>query len=437
MALTNKELQDILDNLTPEEQKQLYHQLSRNISNTEPTTPLQSNKHPVSKENSKVYCCIKCGSVNYKKNGYTSTGMQRYRCKDCNSSWSENYGDSLRYTHLSEDTWKEMLRGFVEELSISKIAKNCDLSTKTVWLAKTKVNQAIMTMYGYTELFRGNTQADEYYTRTAFKGKRDPEFFIYILRRMPRLVANLLFLPESVYERPGDTRPVMGLSVWTQYVLDNFATVDEAVAELSKEKFRIDAPDLPNGVQSRLHLAISDPSGDSAIFEYRDGKLEIHHGRQCQVMTNSPFYDDQLAILGYWRQIGGLTMLPGTNRASDRFVRASFYIDAVVQTSDPKIAVPAVMSVMRNVSVPYGISTPDKPHIASTRWRTVCDQKNRIYYFEPTLAMETFWVDLSKIDFGQGTPERVLKLVGGRTFTGDATAEFRRSDKPFVFLFGV
>ena len=79
-----------------------------------------------------------------------------------------------------------MLRGFVEELSIPKIAKNCDLSTKTVWLAKTKVNQAIMTMYGYTDLFRGNTQADEYYTRTAFKGKRDPEFFIYILRRMPR-----------------------------------------------------------------------------------------------------------------------------------------------------------------------------------------------------------------------------------------------------------
>lgn len=95
MALINEELQDILDNLTPEEQKQLYNQLGRNISNTEPTTPTQSNKHPVSKENSKVYCCIKCGSTNYKKNGYTSTGMQRYRCKDCNSSWSENYGDSL------------------------------------------------------------------------------------------------------------------------------------------------------------------------------------------------------------------------------------------------------------------------------------------------------------------------------------------------------
>ena len=38
------------------------------------------------------------------------------------------------------------------------------------------------------------------------------------------LVAGLLFLPESVYDRPGDTRPVMGISIWTQYVLDNFAS---------------------------------------------------------------------------------------------------------------------------------------------------------------------------------------------------------------------
>ena len=49
------------------------------------------------------------------------------------------------------------------------------------------------------------------------------------------LVASLLFLPESVYKRLGDKRPVMGISIWTQYVLDNFATVREAVDELKKE----------------------------------------------------------------------------------------------------------------------------------------------------------------------------------------------------------
>lgn len=251
------------------------------------------------------------------------------------------------------------------------------------------------------------------------------------------LVANLLFLPESVYERPDDKRPVMGLSIWTQYVLDNFATVDEAVADLARQTFRIDAPDLPGGKQSRLHMAISDASGDSAILEYIDDELTIHHGRQYQVLTNSPVYDQQLAIDAYWQQIGGLAMLPGTNRSSDRFVRASFYINAFEKSADPRIAVPAVMSVMRNVSVPYGISTPDKPYIASTRWRSVCDQKNRVYYFEPTLAMQTFWVDLASADLSAGAPEQVLRLAEGQVYTGDVTDKFRPTDKPFPFLFGV
>lgn len=251
------------------------------------------------------------------------------------------------------------------------------------------------------------------------------------------LVASLLFLPESVYQLPDDDRPVMGLSIWTQYVLDNFATVDEAVAELSEDAFRIDAPDLPNGVKARLHLAVTDASGDSAIFEYVDGRLEIHHGRQYRVMTNSPVYDLQLAVNDYWRQIGGLTMLPGTNRSSDRFVRASFYVDAVAKSSDPAVAVPALMSVMRNVSVPYGISTPDSPHIASTRWRTVADQKNRVYYFESTLSMETLHIDMKDIDFSAGMPERKLVLADGSTYVGDATSSFRPVSRPFEFLFGV
>ena len=132
------------------------------------------------------------------------------------------------------------------------------------------------------------------------------------------LVASLLFLPESVYDRPGDTRPTMGISIWTQYVLDNFATVREAVDELKKETFRIDAPQMPNGSASTLHLAITDETGNTAILEYLNGKLNIHEGKEYQVMTNSPRYEYQLAINDYWKEVGGLQMLPGTNRSSDR-----------------------------------------------------------------------------------------------------------------------
>ena len=106
------------------------------------------------------------------------------------------------------------------------------------------------------------------------------------------LVAGLLFLPESVYDRPGDTRPVMGISIWTQYVLDNFATVREAVNELKKETSASTLPECPTA-RLPLHLAITDETGNTAILEYLDGKLSIHEGKEYRVMTNSPRYEYQ------------------------------------------------------------------------------------------------------------------------------------------------
>ena len=127
-------------------------------------------------------------------------------------------------------------------------------------------------------------------------------------------------------------------------------------------------------------------------------------------------------------------MLPGTNRPSDRFVRASFYINAIPQTADAKIAVPSVLSVMRNVSVPFGITTPDKPHISSTRWRSVSDQKNKEYYFESTLTPNLFWLDLKKIDFSPNAGIKKLSLTNGEIYAGDAIKDLKDS-KGFVFLF--
>ena len=50
------------------------------------------------------------------------------------------------------------------------------------------------------------------------------------------LVANLLYLAESEYVQPlpGDKRLPMSISVWTQYILDNYATVAEAVTRVAQ-----------------------------------------------------------------------------------------------------------------------------------------------------------------------------------------------------------
>lgn len=247
------------------------------------------------------------------------------------------------------------------------------------------------------------------------------------------LVVNMLYLAESEYPPPSDTRPAVVIAAWAQYVLDNFASVEEAVAELKQEKFRVVPTDAPNGAKGTVHLSVSDTSGDSAIFEYVGGKLVIHHGRQFQVMTNSPVYDQQLALNQYWRQIGGTVMLPGTNRAADRFARASFYINACTQTADSREAVASVLSVMRNVSVPRGISTPDQPNISTTIWRTVTDQKNRIYYYESTASPSVLWVKLDGLDLSPTSGVRKLTLAGNPDLGGDQTANFKPA-QPFTFL---
>ncbi|WP_308421303.1 linear amide C-N hydrolase [Halopseudomonas oceani] len=73
-------------------------------------------------------------------------------------------------------------------------------------------------------------------------------------------------------------------------------------------------------------------------------------------------------------------MLPGTHRAADRFARASFYVNAIPKSADPNRAIASVFSVLRNVSVPYGIATENEPNISSTRWRVVADHQPRLHF---------------------------------------------------------
>lgn len=258
------------------------------------------------------------------------------------------------------------------------------------------------------------------------------------------LVMNLLYLAESDYGKPSPTHPSLSISLWGQYALDNFATVAEAVNAMQAKPFYISSFDLPNGRPATAHLSLSDSSGDSAIFEYIDGKLTIHHGPQYTIMTNSPIYSKQLALEEYWKSIGGTVFLPGTNRAADRFARAQFFIDAIPKTIDKNViegvpdqkysnqAVASVLSVIRAVSVPIGITTPDQPNIATTLWRTISDQKHLDYFFDSATSPNTFWISFEKLNFREGSPVLKLALDKGEVYSGEVSKELKPAE-PFKF----
>lgn len=248
------------------------------------------------------------------------------------------------------------------------------------------------------------------------------------------LVTNVLYLVEAEYgDAATSKKPKLSVGAWAQYVLDNFGSVAETVAALQKEPFIIVAPDLPGGKKAAGHLAIADASGDSAIFEYLNGKLVIHHGPQYRVMTNSPPYDQQLAINTYWKDVGGLKFLPGTARAADRFARMSWNLDAAAKEKDPRLATATTFSLIRAISVPLGVSDPERPNIASTIWRTVSDVGAKRYYFESAYSPSIFWVDLDKLKLEPGAKPMKLDLSGKPILSGEVSDKFAPAE-PFKFI---
>lgn len=245
------------------------------------------------------------------------------------------------------------------------------------------------------------------------------------------LVANILYLAEADYG--SSKNPSISVGAITQYMLDNYATVDEAIKGLKEKPLQIIAPLLPGGVKASLHLAISDASGDSAIFEFIKGKIVVHHSKKYKTMTNSPAFEDQLAIDSYWKKINGMAMLPGTNKASDRFARASFYTNSIPKAVTEKDAVATAFSIIRNASVPIGITSPGEPNIASTLWRTVSDQKALKYYFDSATAPSVFWVDLDKVDFTKDAAVKTLDLKNYPDYSGEVSSKFSDA-KPFQWM---
>lgn len=244
------------------------------------------------------------------------------------------------------------------------------------------------------------------------------------------LSVNLLYLSGSDYGRPDPGKKSLTLLSWAQFMLDNYATVNEAVADFGSGKYNVLAvPDL-DGEKMHLHMSITDAAGDNAVFEYLDGKLVVHHGKQYNVMTNEPAFDQQLAINEYWKRTGG-KFLPGTGDPADRFVRASYYLDNAYKTADTQMAVATVFSIIRNASVPFLSAGPERPNLAPTYWRTVGDLTHKVYYFEEANRPNVFWVDLASLDLKAGASVKKLPLAGGEIYAGEASDRFVDA-KPFV-----
>lgn len=135
--------------------------------------------------------CPACDSSKIEKYGKRSTGVQVFRCKDCNRIFSLFTGTILEKTRWHWDIWVKVLNLTLNNYSIEDMVNilnkdyGCEgINPKTVWLWRAKLIHAMAAFP--MPILSGVIQADETFIRESQKGSRNLVSTIKGMDRTPR-----------------------------------------------------------------------------------------------------------------------------------------------------------------------------------------------------------------------------------------------------------
>ncbi len=242
------------------------------------------------------------------------------------------------------------------------------------------------------------------------------------------LAAHGLYLQTTDVGPRDPSKAGLHMGLWVQYLLDQAATVSEALALMADVQMVMVSA---HGFDATIHLALEDAGGDSAIIEFDHGNPVVHHGREFTLMTNDPTYAEQLKLLSLqdFSHPSRDLPLPGNVNAVDRFQRAAYYSALLPKPESQRQAVAGVMAVMRNVSVPFGAPYGEFG-VYNTEYRTVTDLTNEMYFFELTTSPSTIWVRLNGLDLAEGGPALAVDPYD-ETLSGDVTSRLEPREIAF------
>lgn len=238
------------------------------------------------------------------------------------------------------------------------------------------------------------------------------------------LAAHVLYLGEedgTVYAEPSNSTDLPNIQYmrWVRYVLDNFATVEEAVQGM-KSVNTVRGYFCPGYVEKDdegrelgAHMAIEDKTGDSAIFEHVGGELQVYHSKQdALVMTNEPPFNEHQEILSQYEPWGGNIALPenlpGSVGSSDRYVRLEYYLMHTPEPQTHAEAIANVISMISSTNVPFG--APYMGGVYPTWWESAADVTNNEYYFNWLTTPNVIWLELDDVDFDNLDSDTYYKL---------------------------
>lgn len=199
-----------------------------------------------------------------------------------------------------------------------------------------------------------------------------------------------------------DTIPKIYHNLWLQYILDNYATVDEVLENISK--VLIDGHCL-------WHFFLIDKSSNTAVIEFLDGQIIIYTDEQLpvKVLCNRK-YSAELDTLNAHEDFMNETN-PDFSEISclNRFIWAEKMIRDYKSNQSKNI-------------IDYGFSILKQLDCENNKWSVFYDIKNMKLYFNTYQSRKIKFVDFTKFDFS--CSDTVLYFDIHNDISGDVSNKF-------------
>lgn len=187
------------------------------------------------------------------------------------------------------------------------------------------------------------------------------------------LIIEVLWLGSTVYPSVDNRYGLMEVQ-WVQFQLDNFATVNEAAASIAAIR-------ISDKSFAPIHFLIADRTGNTAVIECIDGKMELYMGNQLPVkaLANST-YQNSLNFLN------GEQPGDSPNESLVRYKKAANMLEDY--KSEDGSAIDYSFKILHEVRIP-----------GRTRWSIVYDLNNMAIFYKTTANPTLKTLNLGELDF--------------------------------------
>ncbi len=225
------------------------------------------------------------------------------------------------------------------------------------------------------------------------------------------LAAGMFFFPNLArFEdvAPADAAGSIASVEVVNYILTQFATIDEVKAGIAKVKVNSAAIPVFSG-PAPVHYSVHDAAGNSVAIEYVNGQLQVTDN-PTSVMTNAPtiqWHLDSLSMFAtstpapvppftingksfpQWSTGGGQVAQPGDYSSQSRFIRAAFLVASAPKFKDAAEGLPLAFHLLNQFDIPPGAIQTVAGGSAGggvagyeiTEWTVSADLKNGVYQF--------------------------------------------------------